>query len=85
MSENFFNDTWTDNFPIDYNVAHTAFLDASIFFGILWSILPICFALSGSLLVLQENYSKQYCNMGQLLVVAPLFLCWMHGHGKVFT
>lgn len=68
MSENFLNETWTDNFPIDYNVAHTAFLDASIFFGILWSILPICFALSGSLLVLEENYPNNIATWG---------ICWL--------
>lgn len=68
MSENFFNDTWTDNFPIDYNVAHTIFLDGSIVFGILWSILPVCFALSGSLLVVDE---------GSHLNIATWCGCWI--------
>lgn len=65
MSENFYNSTWSDNFPIDYNVAHTAFLDASILFGILWSVLPICFALSGSLI---------FADSGS---IATWFCCWL--------
>jgi len=51
MSENFYNDTWSDNFPLDYDVAHSVFLDASIVFGVLWSVAPICLTVSGHLTV----------------------------------
>jgi len=65
MSANFFNGTWSDNFPIDYDVAHSLFLEGSILFGILWSVLPICFTLSGSLVDSHSTY------------IAAWIACWL--------
>lgn len=55
MSENFYQDAWDDHFPIDYDTSHSLFLGASILFGCLWSIMPIAFALSGNLVLVEAQ------------------------------
>lgn len=38
MSENFYNETWSDNYPLDYETSRVGFLIAIIVFGLLWSV-----------------------------------------------